>query len=196
MRTSTTIAALLMLAMPADLSSQQLRRGFWGGYGYVTAGGLPFSCTGCFDSGEWSSDAGALGVVFNGGYALSPRFLAGVGIGFMLAGGDTNTSTVAALAVARYYPLARRPLHLQAGAGVATFSFGRRGGSAEVPAWAAQLGVGYDLRIWRALAATPFAGVTAVRPTGGPIRSFGNVGPVSEARGGTVAQIGLMLSVY
>ena len=194
-RAAASLALLWLLVLPSHLPSQE-RTGSWVGYGYGAVPSLGQSCTGCFSPSEWRSDRGGGALVADAGFAINPRLLAGIGINFIIAGSDTNASVLAALALLRHYPIAGRPLHVQAGAGVASISFGRPGGGVEAPGWAGQLGIGYDVRVWRSIAATPFASLTAIRRGTGSLRTSGNVGPVTEVRGGTVAMWGIALHMY
>lgn len=194
-RAAATLTVLSLLVLSSDLPSQE-RSGFWIGYGYGAVPTVGQSCTGCFSPAEWTSERGGGALVVDAGFAVNPRLLAGIGINFIVAGGDTNTSVLAALALLRHYPFAGRPLHVQGGAGVTSISFGRPGGGVEAPGWAAQFRVGYDVRVWRNVAATPFASLTAIRRGTGSLRTSGNAGPVTEIRGGTIVTWGVTMHMY
>lgn len=186
--------ASILLSFAGELQAQ-VRQGVWVGHGY---GGMPLlnlSCTGCFSPAEWKpGGGGAMQVGF--GSTITPQVLAGAGVNYMGSTGDTSASVLAALALVRYYPMGRRGLHIQAGVGASSITFGRPGGSAETFGQAVQLGLGYDMRVWRTFALTPYVSLTAVRAGGGSVRTHGNVGPVTRIAGGTAVQWGIALHMY
>ena len=138
------------------------RQGFWISGGL---GGSGFSCASCESphGSRWSG-AGGSGLVALGG---TPRRNLLIG-GELLTGFQTNNPptgnstvgpqlTVLLLAgTARFYPFSRAGLSLAGGAGVGVSSITGGGRLIESPGVGALLGAGYDLKIGRSLALTPW----------------------------------------
>ena len=143
--------AALALLVPAVVTAQhpQTRSGFGISFG-LGAGHANF-CDGC----DELAGTGASGYLRLGGYLTPALFLAGESNGWF--NGDPSNPDEASLGglmgVVQWYPMADRGLYLKGGLG---FSYATIYTDLSTSGFAGSIGAGYDLRIARNFALTPY----------------------------------------
>ena len=151
-RTLGTLTLALALSLPAAAEAQhpQTRQGFGISFG-LGAGSAGF-CDGCDEVGgtEFS------GYLRLGGYLTPSIFLAGESNGWV-GGGTGNefdaSSMGAIMAVVQWYPMADKGLYLKGGLG---YSYADPTTDISTSGFAGSAGAGYDLRLGRNFALTPY----------------------------------------
>jgi hypothetical protein len=149
---SRTLNALaLTLLIPAALAAQhpQTRQGFGIGFGFG-AGSAGF-CDGCDDQGGTELS----GYLRLGGYLNPSLFLAGETNGWMGSQIDTPSSLGAIMGVVQWYPMVERGLYLKGGVGY-SYANASDGSDISTSGLAVSVGAGYDFRVARNFALTPY----------------------------------------
>jgi hypothetical protein len=149
------LGATLAVTSSAAAQHAQAREGFWIGFG-LGAGSLGFGG----DVSGVDRETGLSGY-FKLGAAVSPHFLLGAETnGWTKSEGGVTTSAGALSAVGYVYPRATGGLFLKGGLGYLAISDNADyQGSAS--GLAAQLGVGYDVRVGSNFSLTPYANYLA-----------------------------------
>lgn len=146
----TLRALALTLLIPAALAAQhpQTRQGFGISLG-LGAGSAVFTCDDC--PTDWGGTAPS-GYLRLGGYLSPSVMLAGESNGWS----DPDGASIGAiLAVVQWYPMVERGLYLKGGLGYA-YADALDFGIDPPSGFGASLGAGYDLRVARNFALTPY----------------------------------------
>jgi hypothetical protein len=155
---ATGICALLALALATTANAQhaQTREGFWIGAG-LGAGSLGFGG----DATNSDRQTGLSGYLRLGA-TLSPHFLLGAETNGWTHGeaGVTTTAGVVS-AVGYFYPSVTGGLYIKGGVGVLAVSDNAPSLQGKAAGLAAQLGMGYDIRVARNVSLTPYANYIA-----------------------------------
>ncbi len=193
---------LLATASAAQESPRPARAGVWAGAGFGVARNN-LKCTGCTSTGSddaWKGGSGG-GAYFAAGRAFSQQVLAGIELGVSgTSGGGRSATLFNLLLVGHYYPRAEGNFYIKGGIGPATYSlsgpYQGLGGGVEASGWAAQVGVGYDIRVRQRFALAPYASIAGTTVRQGSINVSGSAGPVTRLNNSVVAQLGLGLRRY
>ena len=147
-RTLRILALAVLLPTAAMAQHPQAREGFGISFGFG-AGSAGF-CDGCDALGGTDLSS----YLRLGGYVTPSLFLAGESNGW-LGNGDTFTSSSigALMAVAQWYPMVDQGLYVKAGLG---FSYATIATDPSTSGFAGSIGAGYDWRIGRNFALTPY----------------------------------------
>ncbi len=184
---------------------RQIRDGFWFGVGFGIASN-DLKCTGCNFTGPddpWHGGTGR-GAYYAGGWALSRQVLAGIELSASGTGGrpeKRNAILFHLQLVGHYYPSALGSFHVKGGIGPVSYSLegpyqDQGGGGVQAFGWAAQVGVGYDIRVWRSFALAPYASITGTTVRQRSVTVSGSGGPVTRLDNRIVMQLGLGLRKY
>jgi len=176
-----TLTLALALSRPAPSQAQhpQTRQGFGISFGFG-AGSAVFTCDDC--PADWGGTAPS-GYFRIGGYLSPSVMLAGESNGWS----DPDGASIGAvLAVVQWYPMVASGLYLKGGAGYA-YADAMDLGVDPPTGFGISLGAGYDLRVARNFALTPY--VSYLRMIGGNMSWYGG-DPASKAKIGVV-QFGL-----
>jgi hypothetical protein len=167
LRTVTILAALLLYAGDSLLHAQGAgagehhREGFWIGFG-VAAAQSSIDCSPCgplLSNDPWEGGSG-FGLYLAMGSAVAPNLLLG---GELNVYGKRNSAqqrdaTLSGLsAMVQFFPLPASGLYLKGGAGLGGSILAGGPGLIQSGGWAAQGGVGYDVRLGQRFALAPFA---------------------------------------
>jgi hypothetical protein len=155
---ATGICALLALALATTANAQhaQTREGFWISAG-LGVGSLGFGGDATNDDRQ-SGLSGNLSL----GATLSPHFLLGAEtIGW--TNGEAGVTTKAGVfsAVGYFYPMVTSGLYIKGGVGVLAVSDNAPTLQGKAAGVAAQLGMGYDIRVGRNVSLSPYANYIA-----------------------------------
>jgi hypothetical protein len=183
LRTTSSITILILLTGGTVVHAQDAageppsREGFWIGFG-IGATHARIDCSSCgplLPDDPWEGGSG-VGWYFALGGTLRPNVLLGGELNLYGKRNDAQQrdATLGALsAVLQYYPLGASGFYLKGGAGLGASLMAGGGGLIESGGWAAQGGVGYDVRIGRRFALTPFANIVQVFSEGDAGRNQG-----------------------
>ena len=203
-RTVVAVSILVMLggstAVQAQGTAEEMwyRDGFWFGFG-LGATYAQIDCSPCgtlLPDDPWEGGLG-FGLYLAMGGTLHANLLLGGEINLY---GKRNSSqqrdaTLCALAaVLQYYPWAVSPFYLKGGAGFGGSIMAGGPGLIESGGWAAQVGLGHDLRVGRRFAVAPFASLVAVVSEGSAGKNQGS--PARGPRNPWYAQFGLGFQWY
>ncbi len=194
-----TLSLLIATTSAAQDSPRQLRQNPWFEVGLGVARN-DLQCTGCNTTGPedpWNGGSGSGGYVAGGG-AFSQHVLAGIEVGLSgTSAGRREAHVLNLLLVGHYYPSDEGSFHLKGGIGLVTYSLGGpyqgQGGGVQASGWAGQVGVGYDIRVWRRYALAPYASVTGTTVRQRSIKVSGSGGPVTGLQNHFVTQFGVAL---
>lgn len=197
-----TLSFLIATASAAQDSPRQFRQGLWLGVGFGVAHN-DLQCTGCNTTGPedpWNGGTGG-SAYFAGGRAFSQHVLAGIELGVSgTSGGGREATLFNLLLVGHYYPSDEGSFHLKGGIGLVTYSlsgpYQGLGGGVQASGWAGQVGVGYDIRVWRRFALAPYASVTGTTVRQRSIKVSGSGGSVTGLQNNFVTQLGVALRRY
>lgn len=144
-------ALALTLLLPAALAAQhpQTRQGFGIAFGFG-AGSADF-CDGC---GTWGGTE-LSGYLRLGGYLSPSLFLAGESNGWSGSQIDNASSIGAIMGVVQWYPMVEQGLYLKGGAGY-SYANAYDGADLSTSGLALSIGAGYDWRVARNFALTPY----------------------------------------
>jgi len=163
-----TIAALLMLAgtaIPAaGQANPQTREGFWISFGFGVGS---LSCEGCDERESGTS------VYLRMGGTLSQRLLIGGEANLWTKTADDATLTVGNVGpVLYFYPNPSGGFFLKGGIGMATIDLDLGSFSGAETGVGVTVGVGYDARVGRGFALTPYFDILSSSFDGGSLNSI------------------------
>lgn len=173
-RTIAILILALALSLPTAAEAQhpQTRQGF--GISFGLGAGTAGFCDGCDEVGgtEFS------GYLRLGGYLTPTVFLAGESNGWV-SGSDTfDASTLGAImAVVQWYPMADHGLYLKGGLG---YSYADLASELHTSGLAGSLGAGYDIRLARNFALTPY--INYLQQFGGTLTYTGGIDTGVDAK--------------
>lgn len=149
------LVLLTTLSMPATAQGNaQTREGFWINFGFG-AGSL--GCDDCTDEDGDDERLNGVNFQFRAGGTLSQRLLIGGEINGFTKSQDDATLTVTNIGpVLQFYPAAQGGFFLKGGLGLATAEFEYGGISLEDQGFGVTIGLGYDARVGRKFALTPY----------------------------------------
>lgn len=153
----------------------------------LSSGAAALTCAFCQDDDK-GSIAGLIGFETR----VRPDMLAGVEVHwYRHTGGGITRSVLALVPAAHVYPLARRPVFLKVGIGLARFAVSAEDEELHTAVVAGLIGTGVDFRISPAYVLTPY--VTWLSGSGGTMRLNG--APVTSHAGLTLRQYGLAIAL-
>jgi hypothetical protein len=198
---ATTTASLILVATSVGAQAPrhaQAHDGLWFGLG-IGASTNDLDCSGCAFTGPsdpWRGGLGS-GVKVSVGGALSQQLLLGGEISVTdVSNGTRAANTGSILFIARYYPGAFEGFHVEGGMGPSVFSLGGGGGSVEATGFSIQGGLGYDFRLGRRFALTPYASAARTMVQQGSLKSDGSAGPVTRLNNKVLTHFGLGFHWY
>jgi len=149
------LALLMSLSIPATAQgTAQTRQGFWITFGFG-AGSL--GCDDCNDEGEEDDRLSGVNFQLRAGGTLSQRLLIGGEInGFTRSENDATLTVTNIGPVLQFYPSAQGGLFLKGGLGLATAEVDFGGLSVEDEGFGVTIGIGYDARVGKNFALTPY----------------------------------------
>jgi hypothetical protein len=165
------------LAAQESAAGHVQREGFWVGFG-VGVGHGHIDCTPCgplLPDDPWDGGTG-FGVYLAMGVAVRTDLLIGgeLNVFGKRDNAQQRDATLGGLSVvAQYYPIDASGFYLKGGAGPGGSIMAGGPGLIESGGWAAQVGVGYDLRLRRRFALAPFANFVQLFSEGDPGRNQG-----------------------
>ncbi len=194
-----TLSLLIATASAAQDSPRRFPQGLWLEIGYGVAHN-DLQCTGCNTTGPedpWNGGTGGSAYAA-GGRALSQHVLAGIEVGGSgTSGGGREATLFNLLLVGHYYPSDEGSFHLKGGIGPVIYllsgPYQGQGGGVSASGWAGQVGVGYDIRVWRHFALAPYASVTSTTVRQSSIQVSGSGGSVTGLQNHVVTQLGVAL---
>lgn len=200
----TLLSLLIATIGMAQSPPRHERKGAWVGVGFGWAVNN-LACEGCNFTGPedpWHGGAGG-GAYYAAGGAVNQKLLLGVELS-PSGTGDTKSRRSAVLfqllLVAQYYPNPLGGFHLKAGGGAVSYLLEGPnrgfGGGVQAGGFALQAGIGHDFRIWRGLAVTPYASISATSVSQGSISVSGSGGPVTGLTNRFIAQFGVGVRWY
>jgi len=167
------LALSLLLPTLAAAQHPQTRSGFGISFGF--GGGSASFCDGCDDIASTQVS----GYLRLGGYLTPSLFLAGETNGWF--NGDIynpdETSLGAVMGVVQWYPMVDQGLYLKAGIG---YSYATIFTDLSTSGFAGSIGAGYDFRVARNFALTPY--VNYLNQFGGSYTYSGGGGSVADAK--------------
>ena len=149
------LALLTSLSLPANAQGNaQTRQGFWITFGFG-AGSL--GCDDCNDAGDEDDRLNGVNFQLRAGGTLSQRLLIGGEVnGFTKSENDATLTVTNITPVLQFYPSAQGGFFLKGGLGLATAEFEFGGISIEDEGFGVTIGLGYDARVGRNFALTPY----------------------------------------
>ena len=183
-RILSVLAFAVLLPTAAMAQHPQTRSGFGISFGFG-AGSAAF-CDGCDASGGTDLS----GYLRLGGYVTPSLFLAGESNGWV--GSDdyyTPSSIGALMAVAQWYPMVEQGLYLKGGLGFSYADVYEYGLDLSTSGFAMSIGAGYDWRLSRNFALTPY--INYLQQLGGSYSFSGGGGDAGIDANVHVFQFGL-----
>jgi hypothetical protein len=145
--------ALLVASSPASAQKAEQRQGLHISLG-LGSGSVGLSCDDCSGIDRENSTSGYLNI----STAIRPNLTVGGEISGWTKSEDGADGTVSSfMAVAHYYPMARQNVFVSGGLGLTRMSMDDGSGEMKNNALGLQIGAGYDWRVARNFALTPYA---------------------------------------
>lgn len=197
----TTVAGLALGATVLGAQAPrpaQRHEGFFIGFG-IGASNNDLDCTGCNFTSEtdpWRGGFGSGGYLAMGG-ALSQQLLLGGELsGSSVMSGERDATIGSLLFIAQYYPGAFEGFHVKGGLGPTGVMLQGDGSKVEATGFAVQAGVGYDFRVGRRFAITPYANIARTAVQQGSLTMSGSSGTVTRLENRVLAQFGIGFNWY